>query len=43
MDKQIQRKLKHTRNEFSSDNVDLIEDNAIKLDACGKIVQDKRL
>ena len=45
MDKCIQRKLKHIQNELSSDNVKLIEDylNAIKLDACGKVVQDKHL
>ena len=45
MDKRIQRKLKHIQDELSSDNVKLIEDylNAIKLDACGKVVQDKHL
>ena len=45
MDKRIQRKLKHIDNELSSDNVKLIKDylNSIKLDACGKVVQDKHL
>ena len=45
MDKRIQRKLRHVQNELSPDNVKLIENylNAIKLDACGKVVQDKHL
>jgi len=45
MDKRIERKLNHIKNELSSDNVKLILEyfDAMKLETCGKVVQDKHL
>jgi hypothetical protein len=45
MDKRIERKLKHIKNELSSDNVTLILEyfDAMKMETCGKVVQDKHL
>ena len=45
MDKRIERKLKHIKNELSSDNVILILEyfDAMKMETCDKMVQDKHL
>ena len=45
MDKRIERKLNHIKNELSSDNVELILEyfDAMKMETCGKVVQDKHL
>ena len=45
MDKRIKRKLRHIHSELSSENISLIEQyyDAMKLETCGKVVQDKHL